>query len=189
MENDKIIICLLVVIVILLLAGLVAIMPHANKQNTNLTFANGPELNEGDSIQIRLTDANGTALANQTVNITVTDKDGNRDYHSAVTNGEGIAALKLDKSDGQYNVIVSYNGNDNYLNCSLVQQFTVKKAVTESVGSTNNGDYLEGPEADDLGITKEQALRAERISGQDVKYDAKSGLYVQYDPKRGIYHT
>ena len=50
MENDKIIICLLVVIVILLLAGLVAIMPHANKQNTNLTFANGPELNEGDSI-------------------------------------------------------------------------------------------------------------------------------------------
>ena len=176
-------------IVILLLAGLVAIMPHANKQNTNLTFANGPELNEGDSIQIRLTDANGTALANQTVNITVTGKDGSSDHHSAVTNGEGIVALKLDKSDGQYNVTVSYNGNDNYLNCSSAQQFTVKKAVTESVGSTNNGDYLEGPAADSLGITKEQALSAERFSGRDVKYDAKSGLYVQYDPNLGIYHT
>ena len=56
MENDKIIICLLVVIVILLLAGLVAIMPHANKQITNLTFENGQELNEGDSIQFKLTD-------------------------------------------------------------------------------------------------------------------------------------
>ena len=136
-----------------------------------------------------MTDANGTALANQTVNITVTGKDGNRDYHSAVTNGEGIAALILDKSDGEYNVTVSYAGNDNYLNCSSAQQFTVKKAITESVGSTNNGDYLEGPEADSLGITKEQALRAERISGLDVKYNPESGLYEQYNPKRGIYHT
>lgn len=189
MENNKIIICLLVAIVVILVVGIVAIMPHANKQNTNLTFVNGPELNEGDSIQIRLSDANGTALSNQTVNITVTDKDGISDYHSVVTDGEGIASLILNKSDGEYNVSISYSGNDKYLNCSSAQHFTVKKAVSESVGSTNNGDYLEGPEADSLGITKEQALRAERTSGRDVKYDAKSGLYVQYDPNLGIYHT
>lgn len=95
----------------------------------------------------------------------------------------------MDKSAGEYNITISYSGNDKYLNSSLTQKFTVKKAVTESISSTNNGDYLEGPAVDDLGITKEQVMRAERISGLDVKYDAKSGLYVQYDPKTGTYHT
>ena len=75
MDKNNVIICVLVAIVIILLVGLIAIIPHTNKQNTNLTFVNGPELNEGDSIQIKLTDANGTALANQTVNITITDKN------------------------------------------------------------------------------------------------------------------
>lgn len=189
MDNDKIIICVLVAIVIVLLVGLVAILPHTNKQNTNLTFVNGQELNEGDSIQIMLTDANGTALGNQTVNITVTDKNMASDHHSVVTNDQGISTLKLDKSAGEYNIIISYGGNDKYLNCSSTQQFTVKKSVTESVSSANNGNYLEGPEVDSLGITKEQVLRAREVSGLDVKYDAESGIYVQYDPKRGTYHT
>lgn len=188
-DNNKLIIYVLVAIVIVLLVAIIAVMPHANKQITNLTFENGQELNEGDSIQFKLTDANGTALANQTVNITVTDKDRISDYHSVVTNGEGIGTLKLDKSAGEYNITISYSGNDKYLNSSLTQKFTVKKAVTESISSTNNGDYLEGPAVDDLGITKEQVMRAERISGLDVKYDAKSGIYVQYDPKTGTYHT
>ena len=190
MENDKIIICVLVAIVIVLLVGLVAVIPHENKQNTNLTFVNAQELNEGDSIQIKLTDANGTALANQTVNITVTDKDRISDYHSVVTNEEGIGTLKLNKSAGEYNITISYGGNDKYLNSSSTQQVTVKQTVTESVGSTtNNGDYLEGPEVDSLGITKEQVIRAKQASGRDVKYDAESGLYVQYDPNTGTYHT
>ena len=154
-DNNKLIIYVLVAIVIVLLVAIIAVMPHANKQITNLTFENGQELNEGDSIQFKLTDANGTALANQTVNITVTDKDRISDYHSVVTNGEGIGTLKLDKSAGEYNITISYSGNDKYLNSSLTQKFTVKKAVTESISSTNNGDYLEGPAVDDLGITKE----------------------------------
>lgn len=190
MDKYKITICVLVAIVIVLLVGLVAVMPHENKQNTNLTFLNGQELNEGDSIQIKLTDANGTALANQTVNITVTDKDRISDYHSVVTNGEGIGTLKLNKSAGEYNITISYGGNDKYLNSSSTQKVTVKQTVSESVGSTtNNGDYLEGPEVDSLGITKEQVIRAKQASGRDVKYDAESGIYVQYDPNTGTYHT
>ena len=189
MDNYKIIICVLVAIVIVLLVGIVAIIPHANKQNTNLTFVNGQELNEGDSIQIKLTDIHGTALANQTVNITVTDKNRASDHHSVVTNNEGIGTLKLDKSAGEYNVTISYGGNDKYLNCSSTQQFTVKKTVAERVSGTNNGDYLEGPEVDSHGITKEQVIRAKQVSGLDVKYDEKSGLYLQYDPNLGIYHN
>lgn len=46
------------------------------------------------------------------------------------------------------------------------------------------GNYIEGPEVDSHGVTKEQVMRA----GGDVKYDEKNGIYVQYDPVRGIYH-
>ncbi|MBQ6350525.1 MAG: Ig-like domain-containing protein [Methanobrevibacter sp.] len=189
MDKNKMIICVLVAIVIVLLVALAAIIPQANKQKTILTFENGHEFNEGDSIQIKLTDANGTALANKTINITVTDKNRTSDHHSVVTNDEGIGTLKLDKSAGEYNVTISFGGNDKYLSCSSTQQFSVKKAVTESVSSTNNGDYLEGPEVDDLGITKEQVMRAKQVTGRDVKYDAKNGIYVQYDPNTGTYHT
>ena len=49
---------------------------------------------------------------------------------------------------------------------------------------SNGGNYLEGPEVDSHGVTKEQVMRA----GGDVKYDEEKGIYVQYDPKYGVYH-
>ena len=89
------IICVLVAIVIVLLVALAAIIPQANKQKTILSFENGHEFNEGDSIQIKLTDANGTALANKTVNVTITDGNKASYYYSVVTNDEGVGELKL----------------------------------------------------------------------------------------------
>ena len=94
MDNNKII-QVLVAIVIVLLVALVAIIPYANKQNTNLTFENGQELNEGDSIQIKLTDANGKALGNQTVNVIITDSNKASSYYSVVTNDNGIGTLRV----------------------------------------------------------------------------------------------
>ncbi|WP_461463362.1 hypothetical protein, partial [Methanobrevibacter sp.] len=59
----------------------------------------------------------------------------------------------------------------------------------ESSTNSNSGNHLEGPDVDSLGISREQAERAERTSGQDVKYDPESGHYVMYDPTHGTYHT
>ena len=106
MENNKIIIIVLIVVIAALLVGIVAMMPNMNKQDTNLTFKSKTTLNEGDSLKIKLTDTNGTAIANQTVNITITDKDGSCDYHSVVTNENGTGKLKMDKNAGEYNVTV-----------------------------------------------------------------------------------
>ena len=81
MEKNQIIIIALIVVIVALLVGMAAmLMPNMSKQDTQLKFKSNSTLNEGDSIKIKLSDANGTAIANQTVNITVTDNDKASDY-------------------------------------------------------------------------------------------------------------
>lgn len=149
MENKNIIILVLIIIVIALLVGIFATMPHANKQDTNLTFKSNSTINEDDSIKIQLTDANGTGIANQTVNITITDKDKSSDYHSVETNDKGIGTLNIDKNAGNYTITVNYAGNDKYIGCNATKKITIDKKVveaesetqqsTQSSSSSNNG--------------------------------------------------
>ncbi|MBE6508099.1 MAG: carboxypeptidase regulatory-like domain-containing protein [Methanobrevibacter sp.] len=127
MDNNKIIIIVLIAIIAALLVGIFAMMPNMSKQDTKLTFESNATLTEGDSIKIKLTDANGTAIANQTVNVTITDKNNTSDYHSVVTDGDGVGKLKLDKNSGKYNVTISYGGNDNFTGCNATQKLTIKE--------------------------------------------------------------
>ena len=122
-----IIIVALIAIIVALLVGIFAMMPNMSKQDTKLTFESNATLTEGDSIKIKLTDANGTAIANQTVNVTITDKNNTSDYHSVVTDGDGVGKLKLDKNSGKYNVTISYGGNDNFTGCNATQKLTIKE--------------------------------------------------------------
>lgn len=61
---------------------------------------------------------------------------------------------------------------------------TTVEHLANNTDASGRGNYIEGPEVDSHGVTKEQVMRA----GGDVKYDEKNGIYVQYDPVRGIYH-
>lgn len=148
-SKNKIIIIALIVIIAALLVGVVAVMPNTAKQDTNLTFKSKLTLTEGDSLKVKLTDDNGTALANQTVNITITDKDGAKDYHSVVTNENGTGKLKLDKSAGKYNVTISYGGNDKYNPSNETKKITIKEeevveeqAVQQSTESSSSSNEI-----------------------------------------------
>ena len=139
------IILALIVIIAALLVGMVAMMPNMSKQDTNLKFKSNSTLTEGDSLKVKLTDDNGTAIANQTVNITITDKDGSSDYHSVVTNENGTGKLKLDKNAGKYNVTISYGGNDKYNGCNATKKITIEEMVVEaqstpSLGSSSSSE-------------------------------------------------
>lgn len=138
MEKNKLIIIALIIIIIVLLVGVFAVMPNMNKQDTNLTFENQSTLNEGDSLKINLTDANGTAISNQTVNITITDDESNSTY-SVVTNGNGTGTLKLDKTAGNYTVTATYGGNDKYKESNATKKITIKKLVESKSLQQGNG--------------------------------------------------
>ena len=196
MENKNIIIILVVIIVILAAAiGFAMFNPMHAKEPTKIKITSDKEQNEGGELSIQLTDLNKTPISKEVVNITVTNSKGKVVVDDVVkTDSKGKAKLDLDLKKGKYNVTVSYGGNENYTGNNTTQKLTIKEEVVEagtSVTSTtsNNGNNLEGPEADELGITREQAENAMKVSGKDVRYNAENGLYEMYDPNLGIYHT
>lgn len=142
MDRNRIIILALIVVVAVLLVGLVAMNANTTKEDAKLTFKSNSTLAKGDSIEVALTGANGTALANRTVNVTVTDNNMTKDYHSVVTNDEGIATLKIDKDGGNYTVTVSFAGDDELKGCNATQNITVEEAVEEAPAesSTDSSD-------------------------------------------------
>lgn len=138
MDKQKIIILALVVIVVILLVAVFSMMPGFTKQNTEITFKNNSTLTKGDSLNITLTDANGTALADQTVNITIADGNNTENYHSAVTDENGTASLKLDNGAGNYTVTVSYAGDEKYNGCNSTEEITIEEEVVETQTSSSS---------------------------------------------------
>ena len=145
MERDKLIIIALIVIIAALLVCVATMIPNTTKQDTNLTFKSNATLTEGDSLKIMLTDVNGTAIVNQTVNVTITDENQTNDYQSVVTDEKGIGTFKLDKYPGEYNVTISYGGNDNYTGCNSTKKITIEEkpqqTVSESSSSSDSGGW------------------------------------------------
>lgn len=198
MDNSKIVIWGLVAVIIILLVALIPMVPHTTKQDTNITFASGLELNEGELIQIKLADANGNGIANQTLNVTVS---GDMDSYSGVTDDNGICTLNLD--EGKYEITAYYGGNKSYNENKITEYLTINKATTKSISqeqtstashtskySSDGTIYPEyGPEVDARGVTREYAIAndwhyiPQTIDGQDA------GLYVPYDAVAGCYHT
>lgn len=164
MENKHIIILVLIVIIVALLVGIFATMQHTNKQDTNLTFKCNSTIKDGDSIKIQLTDANGSAIANQTVNVTITDKDKSSDYHSVETNDQGIGTLNIDKNSGNYTITITYAGNDNYAGCNATKEITIEEEVTQTQ-ETSNTDYQQNTEKLEFnGKTHEQNVQEAKES-------------------------
>ncbi len=132
MDKNKIMIIVLIAIIAALLVGIFAMMPNTNKQDAKLTFKSDSSLEEGSPLKIKLIDANGTAISNQTVNVTITDDDSSNSYYSVVTSEKGIGKLNLDKSPGKYNVTISYGGNDQYNGCNATKKIKIEEKVVEA---------------------------------------------------------
>ena len=191
MENKNIIIILVAVVVVLAVVAGVMFMQSGNaKEPTKVKITSDKEQYEGGKLKVQLTDLNKTALSKQKVNVIVKNKKGKAVVNKTVkTNSKGNANLDLDLKKGEYKVNVTYKGNENYTGNNTTQKLKIKEEVVEvapSVSSTSyDENYLEGPEVDSHGVTKEEVLR----SGiKDVKYDEENAIYVSYDPKTGTYH-
>ena len=139
MENkNKLIIIALIAIILAFLVGIFVSMPNFSKTDSQLEIIGNDTLAEGSNLQIKLTDANGTGLSNQTVKITFTDKDNSTSDYSVVTNDEGVGELKIDKTAGEYDINVAYDGNDGYNGCNATKKITVEKEEPTSSSSDSS---------------------------------------------------
>lgn len=177
MDKNKIIILALIVIIIALVVSIVATMPNMSKQDTNLTFKNTTII-EGDSIKILLADTNGTPLENQSVNVTITNEDNSKDYHSAITNSDGIASLKIDKKAGTYDVTLNYGGNDRYNGCNGTEKLKIDEVVEAEISSSSSSSSSEQSQTHASGLTDEEI---DAYIQRDLDKRAENGVSSSYD--------
>ena len=144
MENKNIIIILVVIIAILAAAiGFMVLKPMHAKEPTKIKVTSNKTLYEGENMSVKLTDLNKTPLSNEMVNITVKDGKGKVVANKTVkTNDKGNAKLDLDLKKGNYDVAVSYGGNENYTGNNTTQKLTIKEkeVVEATVEQVNSED-------------------------------------------------
>lgn len=197
---------MLCVIIAILVVGVV-VFSQVTKEDTNLAIAD-KSINVGDSLVVKLTDSNGKAIANQTVNIKLTDKDGTVMNEDLTTNSKGKAKFKMEEK-GKYSVECKFDGNGQYASSSTAGKISVKKATTEKVNqektsttthsskyAPNGGIYPEyGPEVDSQGITREYAIAHDMhyveitVDGDRPGEMVTVGGYTKADPNTGYYHN
>ena len=145
MDNNKIIIIALIVIIAVLIVGLAAIMPGYGKEKSNLTIKSNDTISQGESIEIELTDVNGTPIENETVNVTISDENGTEENEVAVTDEEGIVEVTVDVEDaGNYTVECTFEGNENFTANTTVQEIEVVEDEIPEETSTVSEDVDTG---------------------------------------------
>lgn len=140
MEYKNIIIILLIIIVILSAGiGVMLLNQTHAKEPVKIKITSDKEQYEGGELSVILTDLNETTISNQTVNITVTDSEGKAVKENAVkTDSKGEVKLILDLKKGDYNVNITYGGNEKYAKNNTTQKQTIKEAVTTSAPSSSS---------------------------------------------------
>ena len=165
--NKKIIIAILIIILIALV-GIFA-FGHTSKADTQINFLNGTAFKNGESIEFQLKDTNGNPLANQEVTITF-GANGNSQNYTVVTDSEGKGALLLnDEELGDYNITVTYAGDDTHNGCSASQTITITDEDTQSDSDYDNSSPA--PSSDSNNTQSDDS--------SDLNYD--SDLNVHYD--------
>lgn len=139
MENKNIIVALIIIIVVFAaVLGVVFFYSTNAKKSSEIKITSNKTLSAGDSLSVKLTGLNNTAISNETVKITIKDSNGNVAVNKTVkTNTKGKASLDLDLKKGNYNITAEFEGNEKYAGNSTFQKLTVKEEVTQLTGENS----------------------------------------------------
>ncbi|MBE6497102.1 MAG: hypothetical protein E7Z81_02290 [Methanobrevibacter sp.] len=164
------ILIVLIIIVLVILGGLVVFSQNTAKSDTQITFSGNTSLDNGDSINFTLKDAQGNPLANQNVSI-LFEGNGNVEKYSIITDSQGKGSLVLNnEGSGNYTISVSFAGDDKYNSCSATQKITVGEQ------NTANNDYSS---SDSASQSTSDSSYSSSSSSSNVNYDSE--LNVNYD--------
>ena len=136
-KNDIILVAIIIVLAAVL--GVMLLQTANAKEPTKVKITNNKTLTEGDSLSFQLTDLNKTPLSKQNVNITIKNDKGKVVANKTVqTNDKGNAKMDLNLKKGNYDVTVSYGGNENYTGNNTTQKLTIKEEVKETVSESTD---------------------------------------------------
>lgn len=151
--TDTIIIC--ITIIILLSIGVFVMAGSNHQEESVLTMVNSPNLYEGDSLILSLSDGNGTAIANQKVQINLTHANGITENFTLKTNAEGQCKLE-DLIADNFTLSSRFDGNKDYKAATLSGNIYVKKKQSSSqsqnndAGTNTNSNFKTDNKVDDV---------------------------------------
>lgn len=196
--NKNIIIAILIVVVIAVVGAFVFSQPHTTdgKVNTQINFLSQTTLKNGDQVQFELKDAQGAAIAGQTVTISYDDGSGNIQNYTVNTDQNGKGYLTISGEDaGSYDVTVNFAGNDKYNPCTAKQKITIEDGTSDaeetvSENSTantvmyNNGS---GNSSSSSGDSSGSSSQSYYDADLNVYYDANGKVIGGQEPGASIY--
>ena len=128
---------LIIIGVIIIVIAIVAIFTYAPSNEevhaSELIILNNNTLGNGSTLYVKLTSKDNVSLSDKTIHITVKDKNKTTVADtSAKTHMTGVAVVKLNSlSDGDYEIIASFEGDENYTACNVSKKITVGDGYVE----------------------------------------------------------
>ena len=109
MSKTKIIVIFFIVLLIIAIGSFFYI--HANSHNIKIDVISNESLQNGDVVQILLTDDYRNVYPNEVVHIKILDDSGWANNYDVVTDEEGQASVVLSTfENGNYTIHTNYNG-------------------------------------------------------------------------------
>lgn len=160
----------LIIIVLVVLGAMIVLSNGNSNTDTQINFLSNKTLKNGDSIEFQLKDSQGNALANQNLKIKYTSSTGESQNFTITTDSQGKGSLVLNEQEnGNYTIIVTYDGDNNYKGCSASQTITIGDESAQSNDSTQSTSQSTGSTAS----SSSQASS----SSSDLKYDSELNVY------------
>ena len=147
-SRDIIIICITIILLIAIGAYFMIGM-NAHHDTSVMTMTSSSNLQEGDSLILKLTDDKGNPLPNQKIEINMTHaSNGITENFTLKTNDEGVCKLE-DLPADNYTVSAKYYGNNDYEPAFLGGTIYVKKTNKAST-QTSSDKYKTDNKVDDV---------------------------------------
>ncbi len=203
MENKGLILIFIGIIAILLVVLFSIIILNMTNNPRELTITSPNTLQDGSKLTLTLKDKNQNPIANQEIEITITDANGQENKQKITTDKNGNGKLQLNGlTEGQYTIQAKYKNTQANQTITISNQVTATSVTsetsssssdkTESVISEDGYSYKTGygPDYDSEGVSREEAAAKgwHYIPGTD-DWGNDMGVYVRYDSDAGCYHT
>jgi len=128
-------------------------------------------MKSGDAVQFQLKDAQGNVLANQKINITFVE-DGSNQTQTIQTDAGGNGSLVLSNVDpGEYEVIVSYAGDDKY------NAFTASEKITIEAGNSQLSTAASSDTTKTTSSDLNKNTSGSSSSSNELYYDSQYNFY------------
>lgn len=144
-SRDIIIICA-TVIILLAIGIFIMANPFGSGETAILTMESSQSLTEGDSLILKLSDENGTAISGERIEINLTHaSNGVTENFTLKTNANGECRLE-DLIADNFTLSAKFNGNKDYKQATLSGNIYVKKKANAS----SSDKYKTDNKADDV---------------------------------------